>query len=420
MGFIALRSIGYAARLFQRDEVVRLQSALWSLAFGNFVIGSGALAFIGMLDTVAADLKVTPAAAGQIAGLFSLGICLSGPILGALTSRYERRYVLAISLALFAVGHVAAAFAPGYWSLLAIRVLTSFAGTLFTPQAAATASLLVPLERRARTMAFVFLGWSFAAVVGLPAGAWIGAQFGWRTAMWILAAISLAGTLLVWWRVPAGLFVGRIDSAAWLTLARHPVLLRVVSVTAIHATAQFVLFAFLVIAYRDALAATPNVVAILLGITGFAGFAGNLLAGRIADRTGPPAVIFAAIALMFAAFVFWLGVFAAGSGVIGLSLAVIAAVLWGSGNFSANSMQQVRLVNLAPALSSVSVALNTSAIYLGQFLGTGIGGLVLTHEVTHPASRALPFIGLPIFAWAMWVSASAQRRAVRLAVEVPS
>jgi predicted MFS family arabinose efflux permease len=400
-------------------DVVRLKSALWSLVFGNFVIGSGALAFIGMLDSVATDLRVTPAAAGQIAGLFSLGICVSGPILGALTSRYERRWVLASSLGLFAVGHAAAAFAPDYWSLLAIRVLTSFAGTLFTPQAAATTSLLVPLEHRARTMAFVFLGWSFAAVVGLPAGAFIGTHFGWRVAMWILAGLSLVGTLLVLWRVPMGLFVARIDSAAWLRLARHPVLLRVVSVTAIHASAQFVLFSYLVVAYRDAIAATPNMVAILLGITGFAGFVGNLIAGRLADRIGPPAVIFGAIGLMFAAFVLWLGLYAIGGSLFGISLAMIAALLWGSGNFSANSMQQVRLVNLAPPLASVSVALNTSAIYLGQFIGAGVGGLVLTHELIHPASRALPFIGLPVFALAMWVSASAQRRADRLAV-VPS
>jgi len=389
------------------------RSALLSLAFGNFVIGSGALAFIGMLDTVAVDLRVTPAAAGQIAGLFSLGICISGPILSGLTSSYERRRVLTASLALFAVGHVAAALAPDYFSLLAIRVLTAFAGTLFTPQAAATASLLVPPERRASTMAFVFLGWSLAAVVGLPLGAWLGVHLGWRAAMWILAGLSLLGALLVYTCVPLGLFVGRIDGVAWRAVVSHPVLLRVVSVTAIHASAQFVLFSYLVVAYREALAASPNAVAVLLGLTGLAGFVGNVFAGRIADRVGPPAVIFAAICLMLGAFVVWVALYELGPGTLSMALAVIAALLWGSGNFSANSMQQVRLVNLAPALSSVSVALNTSAIYLGQFIGAGMGGLVLSHPLTQPGSRALPWIGLPIFGIALWVSASAQRRAER-------
>lgn len=390
-----------------------MRISLLSLAFGNFVIGSGALAFIGMLDTVALDLRVSPAAAGQIAGLFSLGICVSGPILGALTSRYERRHVLATSLALFTVGHAASAVAPGYWSLLAIRVLTAFAGTLFTPQAAATTSLLVPLERRARTMAFVFLGWSFAAVVGLPAGAWIGTHFGWRAAMLIIAAMSGVAAMLVFRCLPAKLFVGRIDRTAWVTLIRHPVLLRVVSVTAIQASAQFVLFSYAVIAYRDAIAATPNMVALLLGACGLAGFIGNIIAGRIGDRVGPAPVIFGAIVLMLVSFVLWIGLFALGPGTAGMLLALVAAVLWGLGNFSANSMQQVRLVNIAPPLAPVSVALNTSAIYLGQFIGAGLGGLVLAHPLTAPATRALPWIGLPIFVIALWVSAAAARRTER-------
>lgn len=394
-------------------QSVATRSVLLTLAFGNFVIGSGALAFIGMLDTVATDLRVTPAAAGQIAGVFSLGICVSGPILSGMTSRLPRHRVLTTSLALFAVGHVAAALAPEYWSLLAIRVLTAFAGTLFTPQAAATASLLVAPERRARTMAFVFLGWSLAAVVGMPIGSWLAVQLGWRAAMWIIAGLSLLAAALVARVVPDALFVGAIDAAAWRALIAHPALLRVVSVTAIHASAQFVLFSYVVVAYREAIGASPTQIAVLLGVSGFMGFVGNVLAGRMGDRIGPPAVIFGAIALMLVAFLVWLGVFALGPSPLGVWLAVLAAVLWGSGNFSANSMQQVRLVNLAPELSSVSVALNTSAIYLGQFIGAGIGGLVLAHAFTRPATRALPWISIPIFALALWVSAAAQRRAER-------
>ena len=339
------------------------RAALWSLAFGNVVIGTGALAFVGMLDTVARDLHESPSAIGLVAGLFSLGICVSGPPLGALTSRFDRRTVLTASLVLYAIGHFAAAAASGYWSLLAIRVLTAFGGTLFTPQAAGTASLLVPAERRARTMAFVFLGWSIAAVLGMPAGAWVAYAFGWRTVMTGIGVLASIGAVLVWWRLPARLFVGRIDRAAWRAIVVHPTLLRVVSVTAIHASAQFVLFSYVVIAYRDTLLATPSMVTVLLALNGLAGFVGNVVAGRIADRIGPPPVIVVALASMTAAFVVWTLLFAVGPGRVGLVLAVGAAVLWGAGNFAANSMQQVRLVNLAPTLAPVSVALNTSAIY---------------------------------------------------------
>jgi predicted MFS family arabinose efflux permease len=388
-----------------------LRFPLLSLAFGNFVIGSGALVFIGMLDAVAKELDVSIAAAGQIAGLYSLGICVSGPVLGALTSRMDRRNLLTISLGLFAVGHAISALMESYAALLAVRVLTSFAGTLYTPQAAGTAALLVSPERRARTMAFVFLGWSFSAVVGMPAGAWLGTHFGFRTALWLIAGLAALGTVIGYVQLPRDLRVAAITGEAWRALVAHPALTRVVSVTMIHASAQFVLFSYLVVAYRDALGAGPNMIALLLGVTGAAGFLGNIVAGRLADRLGTEAVIHTAIISMFCAFVVWLGLFVLGPSPLGMVLGFVAALLWGFGNFSANSMQQVRLVNLAPDLASVSVALNTSAIYLGQFIGAGVGGLVLTAELVAPASRALPFIGLPVFVLALWVSIRAQRRA---------
>ncbi|MEO8935401.1 MAG: MFS transporter [Burkholderiaceae bacterium] len=388
--------------------------ALWSLTFGNVVIGTGALAFVGMLDTIARDLRESPSAIGLIAGLFSLAICISGPPLGALTSRYDRRLVLTASLALFAVGHFAAAVAQGWWTLLLIRVLTAIAGTLFTPQAAATASLLVPARRRARTMAFVFLGWSIAAVVGMPAGALIASGSGWRTAMTCIGLLSTVGALLVWWRLPQRLFVGRIDRAAWQAIADHPTLLRVAGVTAIQASAQFTLYSYIVIAYRDTLLATPLMLTLLLSLNGLAGFAGNLVAGRVAERRGPPVVIHVALLSIAAAFVLWIVLFEVGPGPAGLAIAIVAAILWGAGNFGSNSMQQVRLVDLAPPLASVSVALNTSAIYLGQFIGAAVGGLVLAHPFTSPPSMALPWVALPVFFVAIGMSIAAERRIERI------
>jgi predicted MFS family arabinose efflux permease len=53
---------------------------------------------------------------------------------------------------------------------------------------------------------------------------------------------------------------------------------------------------------------------------------------------------------------------------------------WAFGFAAINSMQQARLVAAAPALASASVALNTSVLYVGQAIGSGIGGLFFAHE----------------------------------------
>ena len=147
---------------------------------------------------------------------------------------------------------------------------------------------------------------------------------------------------------------------------------------------------------------------------GMAGFASSLVAGRVADRRGPPLVIHVALASMMVSFVLWIVLFDLGPTPAGIAVAFLAALSWGAGNFASNAMQQVRLVNLAPSLASVSVALNTSAIYLGQFIGAATGGWVLAHPFTGPATRALPWVGLPIFVVAIAVSIAAQRRIERL------
>ena len=58
----------------------------------------------------------------------------------------------------------------------------------------------------------------------------------------------------------------------------------------------------------------------------------------------------------------------------------VGILLQGFGFAAANSMQQARLVAAAPELSSATVALNTSSIYVGQALGSALGGFLFEHE----------------------------------------
>jgi predicted MFS family arabinose efflux permease len=45
-------------------------------------------------------------------------------------------------------------------------------------------------------------------------------------------------------------------------------------------------------------------------------------------------------------------------------------------------LQQSRLVGIAPALAAATVALNTSAVYLGQSVGAGTGGFAIKNGVS--------------------------------------
>ncbi|MCU0870362.1 MAG: MFS transporter [Burkholderiales bacterium] len=376
---------------------------LVALAFGNFVIGSGALSVPGMIGPLADGLGVSVPQAGRLIAAFAGTLCLLTPPLAAFTSRFDRRALLVAMLLLYVAGHAAAAIAPNYATLVAIRVATAIGAGLFTSQAAGVAGLLVPPEKRGGAIAFVFLGWSIASVAGMPLSAWIAATHGWREAFWTVSALAVIATAWVWRALPGGLRVQPIDRAAWVRLARHPALLLTISVTAIHAWAQFTVFSYWTVVIRAAFGPDRAWLTGLLVLFGVTGIVGNLAAVRMIDRVGAVRIIVASLVAMTVAN----AVLAIGDS--GPAVLVFGTVLWGLACFAVNSAMQVRLVGLAPALAPVSIALNSSAIYFGQAAGAETGGRMLDWQ----GIPALYWACLPIFATSIAVCVWAARRAER-------
>src|SRR5690606_21223287 len=99
-------------------------AAIRALAFGNFAIGTGVMVMVGMLDLVAAGLSVSVPLAGQLVSIGAAITCIGAPLAAALTSRIDRRRLLASSLALSAAGHLLCALSPGFAALTIARALT--------------------------------------------------------------------------------------------------------------------------------------------------------------------------------------------------------------------------------------------------------------------------------------------------------
>ena len=186
--------------------------ALTSLMLGNFAVALAVLAPAGMILELSRGLSVTVRDAGFLITAGAVVLCFASPISAWLTSRFDRRLLLAASLFVLAVGHLASAFAPDYYSLLAARVLMLAVGALYTPQAAGTAALIVSAERRAGAISYVFLGWSLAAAVGIPIINLLAAKVGWRETYAALAALGLIATALLAIYLPRGLKARRFRS----------------------------------------------------------------------------------------------------------------------------------------------------------------------------------------------------------------
>ena len=147
---------------------------------GNVVTGCSVLAPAGMLGELSSGLDVSIRTAGLLITFGAIVLCVGSPVTAWLTSRIERRTLLTVTIAVLALGNFASALAPDYASLLAIRLVMLAVGALYTPQAAGTGALIVPEEKRGSTIAYIFLGWSLAAAVGLPPITFIASRYGWQ------------------------------------------------------------------------------------------------------------------------------------------------------------------------------------------------------------------------------------------------
>lgn len=362
--------------------------AIIALAIAAYAIGTTEFVIVGLLPTVADDLRVTLPLAGLIVSVYALGVTFGAPILTAFSAKLPRKPLLLGLMALFIAGNALAALSPTYGMLLVGRVLSAFAhGVFFSVGATIAASLVAP-DRRASAIAMMFTGLTLAIVSGVPLGTVIGQHFGWRATFWgvsLLGAIAMAGIALL---LPSGL---ERPAAAplhqQLRVLTSGRLLLVYAMTTLGYGGTFVTFTYLAPVLQDITGFTEGQVSLILVLYGLAIAAGNLLGGRVAD--GNPA---RALTMLFAAqaAVLVLFTFTAPSPI--LTLVTLAAL--GFLSFANVPGLQLYVVQLAqgerPQSVDVASALNIAAFNLGIALGAWLGGRIVASPL---GLGATPWVG---------------------------
>ncbi len=379
-----------------------LPRALWALLLGNFIIGTGVMVVPGTLNDIATSLAISVPQAGMLITAGAVLMGLGAPTLATLVAGWDRRRLLVGSLLWYGVLLGACALAPDYTTLLPLRVLAMVAPAVFTPQAAASVGLMVPAERRGQAITFVFLGWSVASVMGMPLSAWVGGVLGWR---WAFGGVATGALVCGWWLwrvMPDGIRPAVLSRQAWKDALGSAPLMLAVGVTLLSAFGQFTLFSYFSPYFKQVLGASANDLSLLFLWFGVFGLVGNMGLTRHVDRVGAPRAVILTLGLMVLSQLLW---------PLGHQMWSMAAVLtpWALGCFSSNSAQQARLVALSPQLAPATVALNTSAMYGGQAMGSALGAWMI--GLGH--LRELHWVSLGVLLAAMALSAWATRAAMR-------
>ena len=241
-----------------------------------------------------------------------------------------------------------------------------------------------------------------ASVAGIPLGSILAAQIGWRATFFAMAILSVIAMAGVWVSLKPGLRVQALLLSSWVAVFKNPLMLCVLLVTLLSMSGQFTLVSYLAPVLREGFAASPPHIAILFAVFGVAGVFGNYLATRAVGTIGVERAVLVAIFCLIA-----------GISLFGLffghfMLACVAGVVWGLGSFSSNSLQQSRLVAVAPSLAAATVALNTSAVYLGQSVGAAAGGFAIRQGIS--ANIAWTAVGFLVLAAIFSITAQRLKR----------
>ncbi|HEV2573881.1 MAG TPA: MFS transporter [Beijerinckiaceae bacterium] len=364
-----------------------------ALLAGNFITGLVVMAPAAMLHPLAEGLNVSVRDAGLLVTYGAVLLSIASPLVAWLTSRVDRRTLLVGSLVTVALAHLASSFVSSYPAVLVLRLVMLFFAAVFTPQAAGTVALLVPEKERPGAIAFVFIGWSLSVAVGMPLMTYLATSFGWRFAFAALGGAALVTGLFVFATLPGRLRGAPFSLSSWGEIARDRVIFILLAITILQIGGQLVVFTFMGPSL-GLIGAGASIIALFFALFGVASFTGNIIASRIVERLG--AFITSGIATGMVATGLLLWAFGGGA----LVVMGVGVVVWGLGFAAANAMQQARLYGAAPALAAVTVALNTSAVYIGQAAGSYVSGVMFTRDLAHLMGYA--GAGIVLVAWMLW------------------
>lgn len=348
--------------------------ALLALAISAFAIGTTEFISVGLLPLIADDLNISVSTSALTVTLYALGVTFGAPILTSLTSGIPRKALLLWIMLVFIVGNTLAATANGIVVLLIARMISALSHGVFMSIGSTIAADLVPENRRASAIAFMFSGLTVATVTGVPLGTFIGQQLGWRAAFIGIVAVGILAFLANIILIPSDLRKGtKTPFREQLTLITNGRLFLAFLITAIGYGGTFVVFTYLSPLLHEITGFKETTVAVILLGYGIAIAIGNIIGGKAANRK-PISVLFYMFTIQ--SIILFVLTFTAPFKVVGL-LTILLMGLFAFMNVPGLQVYVVMLAErYAPKAVDVASAMNIAAFNAGIAIGAYLGGLV--------------------------------------------
>lgn len=343
--------------------------ALYALTLGAFAIGMTEFIIMGLLPEVAANLQVSIPMAGLLITGYALGVAIGAPFITIATHRLPRKALLLLLMLIFISGNALAALAPNYTVLMVARILAALTHGSFFGVGSVIAAQLVPAEKRAGAIAVMFTGLTLANILGVPIGTFLGQSYGWRSTFWLITGIGLLALIGIALLVPK-VRSGSSSLAQEVGVLRRPAVHIALWMTVFGFGGVFTAFTYIAPILVDITGFASGSVSYILVLFGVGITLGNILGGKLADRSLLPSLLGILVTL------------AAVLAIFSLTdqnkvLALITVFFLGVAAFGTVPGLQLHMLNTAKEAPTLASTLNIAAFNLGNAMGAYIGGVVI-------------------------------------------
>lgn len=344
--------------------------AILALAMGGFAIGTTEFAMMGLLKEIEEGLGISTPEAGNLISAYALGVVIGAPIFAAFGAKLPRKH-LALGLMLFlSIANLTSFIAPDYGFMLLSRFASGLPHGAFFGVAAVIAAGLVAPTKRGWAISMVMAGLTVSNVIGVPLATWVGQTFGWRLLFIIVGAIGLLTVFMVWKFVPFEAAHPEASIRRELGALKRLQVWLALLIGIIGFGGFFAVYTYIAHTMTGVAGIPESLIPAVVALYGLGMVAGNMIGGRIADKSVMGTIYWvmpgiAAALVVYAVAAHW-----------AWSAFIMAFVVGGIGSMLTPALQ-TRLLDAAPGAASLASSLNHSALNIANALGAFLGGTVI-------------------------------------------
>jgi DHA1 family inner membrane transport protein len=332
-----------------------------------------------VIPQVAQGLNVAQTTAALLSTGFTLPYALIQPVLGALADMLSKGRMIMVCMLILGLSSLAAAVAPNFESLMALRIVAGLASGGIFPVAMAIAGDQVPVGQRQVAISRLLFAAMGGNLLGASGAGVVGDFIGWRGVFVATGAIDLLALAVA---LPGfrgmGEAVGRFDLSTlvpnYRAVFRNPLAKYCFGAVFVEAVFLFGVFPYMASMLRTEGVNSASIAGVVIAGFGIGGIVYTFAVSWMLNHLGERRMM------------------AGGGMVMALSLTVIALrapwpvefinfMVLGLGFYMLHGCIQVYVTELAPTARASATAGHSSFFFIGQAVGPVVYGLGLSSGV---------------------------------------